>query len=214
MLLISANDNAREKAKQLLNDHFECKYIGKVSHLLGVKFSHGNDGSVTLTQQAYIQRLLQRFHLEDAKGASTPVETRPLFPEKDEAEDTNANVPYKELIGSLLYLAQRTRPDISFAVEKLAQYCSKFTMQHWNSAKRVLKRRSLQPDVQTGGTTRAPTKVKQLHSGQMVQCNKNVKQARCRGTRTCIYTSPHPAQGTVHFHSYSRVSKSGLCTLS
>ncbi|KFD49634.1 hypothetical protein M514_09466 [Trichuris suis] len=140
MLLISENDNAREKAKQSqLNDHFECKHIGKVSHLLSVKFSHSNDGSVTRSQQAYIQRLLQRFHLEDARSATTAIEVRPFFLEKDESEDTNAKVPYKELIGSLLYLAQRTRPDISFAVGELAQQCSKLTVQHWNSAKRVLR---------------------------------------------------------------------------
>ncbi|KFD68149.1 hypothetical protein M514_19631 [Trichuris suis] len=139
MLLVSGNDNAREKAKQLVNDHFESRHIGKVSYLLGVKFSHGNDGSLTLSHQAYIQRLLQRFHLEVAKAATTPMEMRPFFPEKDEAEDTNANVPYKELIGSLLYLAQRTRPDVYSTVGKLAQYCSKFTVRHQNSAKRVLR---------------------------------------------------------------------------
>uniref|UniRef100_A0A5S6R247 Reverse transcriptase Ty1/copia-type domain-containing protein n=1 Tax=Trichuris muris TaxID=70415 RepID=A0A5S6R247_TRIMR len=137
MLLMSENEHVREKAKQLLNEHFECKHLGKVSYFLGVKFSHFNDGCVTLTQEAYIQRLLQRYRMQDAKGVNTPMEMRPFFTDKGSSEETTESLPYKELIGSLLYLAQRTRPDISFAVAKLSQYCSNFTEQHWTAAKRV-----------------------------------------------------------------------------
>ncbi|KFD50807.1 hypothetical protein M514_08348 [Trichuris suis] len=62
---------------------------------------------------------------------------RPFFLDKDGSEDTNAVVPCKDLIGSLLYLAQRTSLDVYYW--KLAQYCSSFTMQHEYSAKRVLR---------------------------------------------------------------------------
>ena len=72
---------------------------------------------------------------EDAKGAKTPMEAKPCLDEDKELEDT----PYRELIGGLLYLSLRTRPDITFAVTKLAQYSSNYNRSHWNSAKRILR---------------------------------------------------------------------------
>lgn len=48
-------------------------------------------------------------------------------------------LPYKELIGALLYISQRTRPDISFAVNKLSQFCACYGEKQWIAAKRVLR---------------------------------------------------------------------------
>jgi len=50
-----------------------------------------------------------------------------------------ANVPYASLIGSLLYLSNCTRPDITYAVNKLSSYNAKPSEFHWKCAKRILK---------------------------------------------------------------------------
>lgn len=47
--------------------------------------------------------------------------------------------PYRELIGSLMYLSVGTRPDISNTVSKLAQFTTCPSHTHWISAKRVLR---------------------------------------------------------------------------
>lgn len=106
--------------------------------MLAVKFERRQNGSITLSQEEYIDQLLDRFGLQDAKGAITPMEIKPSFFFEDGTDDC-VDLPYRELIGGLLYLAQRTRPDISFSVAKLAQFCSKFNGNHWNAAKRVLR---------------------------------------------------------------------------
>lgn len=49
-----------------------------------------------------------------------------------------ANVPFRELIGSLMYLSISTRPDIAFAVSKLSKYLANPSNKHWLLAKRVL----------------------------------------------------------------------------
>uniref|UniRef100_A0A5S6QN45 Reverse transcriptase Ty1/copia-type domain-containing protein n=1 Tax=Trichuris muris TaxID=70415 RepID=A0A5S6QN45_TRIMR len=138
ILVMSQNEEVKEKVKQLLNAHFECKFLGQVSHLLGVKFSHSVNGSVTLSQEVYIERLLRRFRMEDATCVATPMEVKANFQDDTTCEDFK-NLPFRELIGGLLYLSQRTRPDIAFSVGKLSQHCANYTRKHWNGAKRILR---------------------------------------------------------------------------
>lgn len=46
---------------------------------------------------------------------------------------------YQELIGSLMYLAVGTRPDIMFAVNFLSRFNNNNSTQHWSAAKRILR---------------------------------------------------------------------------
>lgn len=48
-------------------------------------------------------------------------------------------IPYRELIGSLMYLAVATRPDIAFPVAYLSQFNDCFNNEHWETAKRILR---------------------------------------------------------------------------
>ena len=45
---------------------------------------------------------------------------------------------YSKIIGSLMYLASATRPDISFAVSKLSRFVSNPGDNHWKALKRVM----------------------------------------------------------------------------
>ncbi|KAJ7513483.1 hypothetical protein O6H91_23G001900 [Diphasiastrum complanatum] len=47
--------------------------------------------------------------------------------------------PYPTLIGSLMYLAICTRPDIAYGVFTLSQYCSNPGIKHWRAIKRILQ---------------------------------------------------------------------------
>lgn len=57
-------------------------------------------------------------------------------------EDENAlrsEVPYLSVIDALLYLAQFTRPDITFSVNLPAKHSSVLTKRHWNGIKPIMK---------------------------------------------------------------------------
>ena len=46
---------------------------------------------------------------------------------------------YREAVGSLLYVAISKRPDISFAVNQVAQFCSAPLNSHWEAVKRIFR---------------------------------------------------------------------------
>ena len=89
-----------------------------------------------------------------SKPVSTPMLTSPKL-------SVNSRTPlsdpteYRKVVGSLQYLAF-TRPDLSYAVNRLSQYMHTPTTDHWSAVKRVLRYLSgssdngilLQPDHQ------------------------------------------------------------------
>lgn len=48
-------------------------------------------------------------------------------------------VPYRELVGSLMYIAMGSRPDIAHAISYLSCYNDCYRHVHWTAAKRVLR---------------------------------------------------------------------------
>ena len=50
-----------------------------------------------------------------------------------------AGIPYRSVVGSLMYLAVCTRPDLSIAVSALSSYCQAPQPEHWEAEKRVLR---------------------------------------------------------------------------
>ena len=54
-------------------------------------------------------------------------------------DEDSKRLPYRELIGSLMYAAVSTRPDILFSVSHLARYMTCYSESHWKAAKQILK---------------------------------------------------------------------------
>ncbi|XP_056641526.1 uncharacterized protein LOC130448265 [Diorhabda sublineata] len=79
--------------------------------------------------------------LEQCNPASTPIEqgmiTKKTDFKNDEALPAKNN--YREAIGSLLYLATISRPDISFAVNYLSRFCNNPMKSHQAMVKRVFQ---------------------------------------------------------------------------
>ncbi|GJZ93574.1 hypothetical protein Tco_0665639 [Tanacetum coccineum] len=64
--------------------------------------------------------------------SSLDVEKDPFQPSKDDKDILGPEVPYLSAIGSLMFLASYTRPEISFSLNLLARYSSCPTRRHWN----------------------------------------------------------------------------------
>lgn len=76
----------------------------------------------TLDQEQYIDQLLIKFNMLNCKEASTPMESKLNIGKYNNVKDPN--LPYQQLIGSLMYLSVLTRPDIAFSVSFLSQFTS------------------------------------------------------------------------------------------
>ena len=82
--------------------------------------------------------MAEKFKVDTAKDRYTPMEIG--FKHNLEPLDSNIGeeVPYRSLIGNLLYIARQTRPEITFAVNLLSKYVTKPAPKHWKAAKRIL----------------------------------------------------------------------------
>jgi hypothetical protein len=55
--------------------------------------------------------------------------------ENSNTQDNRASHSYATLISSLMYLALRTRPDIAYAINRLAQFTQEPKPKHWTAIK-------------------------------------------------------------------------------
>ncbi|GBN13155.1 Retrovirus-related Pol polyprotein from transposon TNT 1-94 [Araneus ventricosus] len=84
----------------------------------------------------YLKELLERHNMLECNTASTPMA---LGTKLCIATTPDDKLPYRELIGSLNYLAVCTRPDIAYSMSKLSQYLTCYDKSDWLAAKRVLR---------------------------------------------------------------------------
>uniref|UniRef100_A0A2A4JA71 Integrase catalytic domain-containing protein n=1 Tax=Heliothis virescens TaxID=7102 RepID=A0A2A4JA71_HELVI len=138
-LIIFTNSNKlKSDIKEKLKKEFYMKDLGEAKQFIGINISRNRkEGKIMLDQRNYITEILDRFSMTESKPMKTPIEVNAKF-EKGENED-NENIPYRQAIGCLLYLAQATRPDIGFSVNKLSTYVSNPGRQHWIGVKRVMR---------------------------------------------------------------------------
>lgn len=121
------------------------KDLGQVNEILGMYVEHeGATGNIRVSQKAYVRRIIEKFGMTSANPVSTPIEVGIRLSHEDEAaskeeKDEMKQTPYRELVGSLVYLANITRPDLSFAANALSRFNANPERLHWKAAKHVIR---------------------------------------------------------------------------
>ena len=95
-----------------------------------------------LKQSQYTADILFDFAMSDCNPVRNPeIPNTRLHsgqsPQSDLERDKMSKKPYREAVGSLIYLATKTRPDIIHAVQQVAQFCEEPGLQHWFAVKRI-----------------------------------------------------------------------------
>ena len=143
--LASKSQEALDNFVIELGKHFKLRDLGTTTFLLGVEIGREREKrKLYLSQRQYIVNKLEEFNMADCKPLGTPMlpglklmsEQSPTTPEgKREMED----VPYISAVGSLMYLATMTQPDIAYAVGVLAHFNHNPGMAHWKAVKHLFR---------------------------------------------------------------------------
>src|SRR6266498_1641314 len=136
ILIFGMSLNLIKEVKDFLSENFEMKDLGVADVILNIKLLRGDDGGVTLVQSHYVEKVLSRFGFSDYKSAPTPYDPSVLI--RKNHSIARDQLRYSQIIGSLMYLASATRPDISFAVSKLSRFVSNSGDDHWRALERVM----------------------------------------------------------------------------
>ena len=118
-----------------ISQKLEITILGKIKYLLGVNFETiGNQ--VYVHQKTYIERLMLKFSKLPKSVVKLPFKVASILPLKInereiEENDLMRQFPYRSMIGCLSFLANRSRPDISLAVNIMSQFNNGYSFQHW-----------------------------------------------------------------------------------
>jgi Reverse transcriptase (RNA-dependent DNA polymerase) len=140
-IIVAAKELAAvEWAKNKIKTVFEARDLGEAQIYLGMLIERDRARqSLKLSQERMTTQLLSKYQLLEAKSKSVPLNTAVKLT-KDDGDLLNKDkYGYSQLIGSLMYLAVCTRPDIAQAVGALAKYMTTPTTVHWSAATGVLR---------------------------------------------------------------------------
>jgi Reverse transcriptase (RNA-dependent DNA polymerase) len=137
LILSGPNVEEMSELKNIIKGLFVCTDAGAMTGYVGVLFERREDGAFVLSQRQYLLNVLQRFGMDDCKPCATP-----CMPKKT-IDEANTDMCYTtftfcEAVGSLLYLATHTRPDISFTVGMLGRAMAATSAQDVVAVKRLM----------------------------------------------------------------------------
>ncbi len=122
--------------------------LGDLNFYLGMSVERGHspiEGKfIFLHQNGYIMRTLEEYAMSNCKPSSSPADPssklcKAMGPKDEEERRTMENIPYRGIVGSLIYAMICTRPDIAQAVIAVSQYSSNPGPEHFRACKRILR---------------------------------------------------------------------------
>jgi len=139
--LLIAYDGTKGKGreiKRLLQAKYKMCDLGAVKRFLDIEIERGEDGSISICQWAYIDTILKRFRQQDAKSPMTPLDYQVDLANTNCKDKTANRKEHLSIVGSLMYVALGSRPDIAFSVPALSRYNVQPLKMHLTTARRVL----------------------------------------------------------------------------
>ncbi|CAB1102071.1 unnamed protein product [Ectocarpus sp. CCAP 1310/34] len=118
-----------------LNKSVPVKNLGELRWYSGCFYERNKEtGRLTISQQTFTDELAAEYGV--VGGRSVPMSSGVKLSDFD-ADEVATDFPFRELVGSLMWLATQTRPDIA-NVRAVARYCASAKLVHWNAAIDIL----------------------------------------------------------------------------
>ncbi|KAI1007746.1 hypothetical protein K3495_g477 [Podosphaera aphanis] len=120
-MIISASRSNIDKAIKALANPFQLKDLGNMTKFLGINIEKDSDG-IRINQRDKIDALCQDIGMVHCRGASTPISDDNLLDrDTDDLCSTSDAVTYRYAVGTPLQIANMTRPDRQYAVNRLCR---------------------------------------------------------------------------------------------
>jgi transposase InsO family protein len=145
MLIVGRDTSKIDKLKKELSKSFSMKDLGSAKQILGMKISRDRKSEkLWLSQESYIEKVLDRFNMSKAKPVSSTLAghlklSSKQSPTSEEEKEEMKKVPYASAVGSLMYAMVCTRPDIAHAVGVVSRFLSNPGKEHWAAVKWILR---------------------------------------------------------------------------
>ena len=134
-ILIACSDTSiTQSIKDQLAETYKMKDMGEMDWYLGMRCKRNKKtGDIKLDQTKYIDDVISKFDLwlGTEKNRVVPMQPNLVLSKwtqeyddglTEKQEHLVKNFPYRQIIGSLLYMSIWTRPDISYAIGKLSKF--------------------------------------------------------------------------------------------
>ena len=147
LIIASSSLAILENVQKSLSEEFEMSKLANLDDTVFVGLNISRDRkahTMRIDQFDYVNRLLIKYGMENSYGCKVPMEAGLSL---SRSNDACPNVPYQELIGTLMFLTRGTRPDICFAVSYLSRFQNNYGQEHWNALKRVLRYLKLYSEI-------------------------------------------------------------------
>src|ERR1700678_3599935 len=134
LLLFASSDKLMEQTISDIQSVWEVTILGEV----GIKITQTSD-SITISQKMYIKTILEREGVSEIHSVATPLDPNIKLEPNPDGNEGNRSNSFVRLLGELQFLANCTRPDIAFAMNRLASYTANPSLQHVTAVKRILR---------------------------------------------------------------------------
>ncbi|KAJ6047020.1 uncharacterized protein N7446_011854 [Penicillium canescens] len=141
LLIVGPSIAEIKKIKRSLRNRFQMTDLGPCSYYLGISIQRDRQNrKLSLSQEAYIDKVAHQFDIGNCAPIGTPIETSPL-PENspDYTCPPDQRTSYQRMVGSLMYIMLGTRGDIAYAVSVASRSLANPGPQHIKLAQRILR---------------------------------------------------------------------------
>lgn len=138
-LIAAESSRVLEKVVESLRNAFEIT-LGDGHIFVGIQIERNRDNkTMFLHQRAYTNRIIKKFEMCDAKATNLPADPHAALIKNNSGEGNSSKVPYREAVGSLMFLAIVSRPDIAYAVNSVSKFLNDYDNSHWQAVKRIFR---------------------------------------------------------------------------
>lgn len=140
LLLACSNKGEMLATKKAICSEFQVVDKGPVTNFLGLEIQReGDTGAIRVSQNKHIMGLLKEMGMVHCRTAATPLEANYQVSCENESCKRVDVTEYQSVIGSLMYIALCSRPDVLHSVCKLSQRNADPHGEHLAAAKQVLR---------------------------------------------------------------------------